>query len=677
MTKNLPLCLEIYCKGGFDSVPDKKSHVLTYEILLNSLTQVCDHFVFSLRHLYDPLDNQRLRSFILINLASEVDNPETFEIIEGLLKGSLSRFYDFTYQSQGFPQLNWVNSIGEIFKCGEFVEQPEFIGYLPHFFYTELVDEKFNLLELLEAAKCKKLVLEFSLEAYNSPNEQACWRNAIEDLVSRLSNCASKGSSIKYALELYRNYQDNYTENQLFKYSVKALGCNAVDTVAILQTLAGVVGKANTRQKINPILTFGFNDSNFKGSLEATQNIRIFQGVKWNGWEKIIGKTLEKKLIKETVKSGGLLSSFDDGSLNFPILPSNLEQFNQSQKINHALPGSSELILDPDSSDLALGGSTSLSRIFDMQIPKVEHLKPLHHITTFQEIVGFIKIFQPLVKILKEGIKPEVSGTNQHDLTHILYIKDLIKKYQSEITEDTYIVGIDSNGALCISNWEKSPHRLIAGTPGAGKTNFLFSLLYQLLYANPDSKIFLADFQAGLHFHIIASQYKNVEMVTQLESFARLLKNLVDEHELRREVMISNRSRSRLQLQQKSGIKLARNFLIIDEAFFIQNADKVTKSEIEKHLTTLASQSRVTGIHIIYCSQSPNLLNKQIKACIEERVVLRVANNNESFGLLDNLSALGLEQGMAVYRGISYDPKSPKIVKVPYVPDEVWDSPIC
>ena len=85
----------------------------------------------------------------------------------------------------------------------------------------------------------------------------------------------------------------------------------------------------------------------------------------------------------------------------------------------------------------------------------------------------------------------------------------------------------------------------------------------------------------------------------------------------------------------------------------------------------------MTGIHIVYCSQSPNLLNKQIKACIEERIVFRVANNNESLGWLDNFSALNLDNGMAVYRGRSYDPKSPKIVSIPFVPDETWDSPIC
>ena len=295
-----------------------------------------------------------------------------------------------------------------------------------------------------------------------------------------------------------------------------------------------------------------------------------------------------------------------------------------------------------------------------------------------------MKMFQPSVicdnpiTLSKENINSGSTERVKHGLSGTLYIQDIVQEYKNEITEDTYIVGIYSNGDLCISDWEKFPHRLVAGTIGSGKTSScLFSLIYQLLYANSKSEIFLADFQAGLHFNIISNQYENVELVTHLGDFAKLLKRLVDKHENRREVMIHHKSRSRLQLQQKSGIKLDRNFLIIDEAFFIQNADATTKEEIEKHLTTLAAQARVTGIHIVYCSQSPNLLNKQIKACIEERIVFRVANNNESLGWLDNFSARNLDNGMAVYRGRSYDPKSPKIVRIPFVPDETWDSPIC
>ena len=370
MIQKSPLCFEVYLKGDTHSLLKLNSSISGYENLLSSLAQICEQFTFSLRHLYDPSGNQKLRFFIIINPSSQLYGHEMSEKIEGLIRGSLNRFYNFTHEPEVFKQLNWVSSIGEIVKHEEFVEKPEFIGYLPHIFYTELISDKFSILELLEAAS-EKLVLEFSLETYDSPSEQAHWREAIEDLVNRLSNYGSKSNSAKDALELYRHYQDNYTENQLFKYSFKALGCNAIDAVATLQALLGLVGKASTRQNNNIILTSNPNNSTFKDNLEATQNVRVFQNIRWNGWENRIGRILEKKLTKETVKSSGLLGSFDDNSLIFPILPSNLEKLYRSQEIDNTLPTSNESMLNLNSSDLLLGGNTSVSRIFEMQIPKV------------------------------------------------------------------------------------------------------------------------------------------------------------------------------------------------------------------------------------------------------------------------------------------------------------------
>jgi hypothetical protein len=629
MTRKLPLCFEAYLKGENHNSLESNSSALAYETFLNSLVQVCDKFTFSLRHLYDPLDDQKLRSFILINSTSELGNCKMIEEIEGLLRGSLSRFYRLALQSEEFTQLNWVNSISELFKQGEFVEQPEFIGYLPHPFSTGLVDKSFNLLEFLEGTGCKKLVLEFSLESYTSSNEQACLSNAIEDLVSRLGNCSSKGNSVKYALELYRNYQDNYTGTQLFKYSVKALGCDAVDTVAILQTLAGVVGKANTRQKINPILTFSPNDPNFMGGLEATQNVRVFQGMKWHGWDKTIGRALERKLIKETVKSGGFLSSLDDGSLTFPILPSNLEQFNQSQKINHTLPDSSELILDPDSSDLVLEKSTSLSRIFDVQIPKVEHLKPLHHITTIQEVIGFFQVFSP-------------SMSDQQNNFLSFSAEDIFTKHRNLITKDTYVVGIDDNENPILSSWDEIPHRLIAGLPGAGKTNFLNWIVFQFLYVNPRRKVYIADF-GGVDFQHLNRLKLNVEIVDTPEDCSDLVGKIHDGEYERRLNLMKEYGVSDLKLLQKEGVDIDRTLLIIDEAADIADISSKLRDSIEKRLKEYARKGRKYGIHVLYCTQRPTteIVTKQVTDQCEEKTVFRVTPD-ASQRILDDTVAGGI-----------------------------------
>ena len=357
------------------------------------------------------------------------------------------------------------------------------------------------------------------------------------------------------------------------------------------------------------------------------------------------------------------MSSLDDKSLNFPVVPSHLTQ---SLKEFDSGSINSSALHQLKHSHTALDKSSVIAKIYASKLPKINDLKFLTLVSTYQELIGFFGCFNPL--LLDSLEEPRNLLDNS--------LLAVIQKHKKNITEDTHIIGIKHNGEVCIHNWRKCPHCIIAGTTGSGKTNFLFFLVYQILYSNCDSDIFIADFQAGLHFQLIAKQHQHVKMITQHEEFLETLKNLCNLHDERRTSMISNKVRTIEKLYEKTGIKVNRTFLIIDEAFHIDYAENLIKREIEKCLTILASQARVTHIHIVYCSQSPNLFNRQIKANIEGRIVLRVANNNESLGLLDNFSALNLPEGTAIYRDIPYDPKSPTIVKIPYIPDEIWDFPI-
>jgi DNA-binding Lrp family transcriptional regulator len=667
MNQEFPLCFETHLKIVRSEKPNR--HNFNCEMLLKFLAKVemFDKFTFSLRQIYIPTSFPKLRSFVLINPVTHLTGDETYTRVHSILtKGSLSEFCGFTYREEGFPSIDWVRSISKIVKHGEFVEQPNFIGYLPYPLAMDLVADGFSLIEFLESAKYGNLVLEFSLEIYNSPNEQALWCRAIKDLVNRLKDCDSKSNAINHALELYRKYQDKYLgnhENQLFNYSIKALGKSSEETEPILQTL---IEKTSNVKRTNTIITFKPNGSDFENSLKATQRVQIFKGIKWNGWERETGKRLEQKLIKETIMTGGYLSSLGgDPSLNFPVLSK------KSCSVNSNL--SDELAANPDIGDLVLGGrstnpgmsdlvlgrqNSSMLKMLEAPLPEVKHLKPLHHITTYQEVTGLFQIFSP----------------SQSTNFPTLLAEEILRKYQHLITEDTYIVGVDDNWNPIISSWAEIPHRLIAGVTGTGKTNFIKSVIYQFLYANSERKIWIADFQAGMHYQLIADLQPNLNMVTELEEFSKLLGELWKEHEVRRELMRSNRVTSLAKLKEKCGIQKHRIVLIIDEAFFILNAQRTTKTEIDKHLTGLVAQSRVTGIHIVYCSQrpTPEVIPRQISDNMDDRIIFRV-QSGASLMLLDHDGAASLPmqpKGRAFYKGLE---EKSKVIATPYVPDEIWD----
>lgn len=663
MTQKLPLCFEVYLKRDTHSPPRLHSSTLAYGVLLNSLTQVCENFTFSLRHLYDPLDNQKLRSFILINPSSQVDDRETFEKIEGLLKGILSRFYSFTYQSEVVQELNWVTSIGQLLKHGEFVDQPEFIGYLPHPFSTELNDENPNLLELLQQIGCQKLVLEFSLGAYLPISEKACWSNAVEDLVSRLSNCASKSNSIKNALELYRNYQDNYSESQLFRYSIKALGCNSRDTIVVLEALGGIVCKKDTRQKSHSIITFKPHDSSFANSLEATQTIKTFQGITWDGWERSIGKKIEYQPVKRTVKPDGLLAMWDDGSLDPPkpflTFEESLELFKDK---NLALPQTNKSNGESET-------SSAIEKVYEDRILKVEHLKPLHHITTFQEVIGFFQVFSPSVSF------------QQHNLMAVS-AEEIFIKYWHLINEDTYIVGLDDNGNPITSSWAEIPHRLVAGQTGFGKTNFIQWIMFQFFYKNPKAKVYIMDFK-GIDFPDIKSILPELrlDVVTEVEDATEMIEAIDREEKERANLINQYPGVKTLTDLRKKGIDVQRLLWIIDEAADIADAPYNLSEEVEKRLKKYARKGRSFGIHMIYAAQRPDVevISKQVTDQLGEKTVFKVTAS-ASMNVLEIDCAENIDQkGRAIlHRGVSSwlyvnTPVMPDLSSVS-VSDSIWNN---
>jgi hypothetical protein len=609
MNRKFPICFEIYLKSNISKSRGISHQLFDYEFLLQSLNQVCGNFVFSLRYFYEPSSDKKLKSFILINSLSNINNEDIWATVFGLItKGSLSRFYSFNYIQDGFPGLDCISSIGELIKYGEFIEQPDFFGYLPHFFETNLNRDNFSLVDFLDGARYENVVLEFSLKSYNSPTEQAYWSSAIEDLVERLSNSGTRNSSTTSALNLYRKYQDSYSKNQLFNYSIKALGKNTGDTFTLLQTFLEVANK-NISKKNNPIISLNRGDSRFLKSLQATQTVNLFNEIEWEGWQRELGKKLEKKLIKETVTSGGLLSNFDDGSLNFPILPSSSSNY-YHLRLNSSNNNTSAD--NPNKENLVLGENSPFSRLFEPQIPKVEHLKPLHRITTYQEVIGFFQLFSTSIS----------SSSMQFTA---LSAEKIFNKYRHLINEDTYIVGLDDDGNPVTSSWAEIPHRLIAGVTQAGKTNFLHWVIFQFLYVNPRRKVYIADFK-GTDFVYFEKLGLSVEIIDSPEDCQNLVEKIHQEEYERRRKLMKSYEVSNLCLLQKEGVDIDRTLWVIDEAADIADLSSKLRDSIEKRLKEYARKGRTFGLHVLYCTQRPTteVVTKQVTDQCEEKIVFRV-----------------------------------------------------
>ena len=217
--------------------------------------------------------------------------------------------------------------------------------------------------------------------------------------------------------------------------------------------------------------------------------------------------------------------------------------------------------------------------------------------------------------------------------------EEIFTKYQDLITKDTYIVGLNNNENPIISSWAEIPHRLIAGLPGAGKTNFLNWIVFQFLYVNPKRRVYIADF-GGVDFQHLNKLELNVEIVDTPEDCPDLVEKIHREEYERRLNLMKEHNVSDLKLLQREGVDIDRTLWIIDEAADIADVSSRLRDSIEKRLKEYARKGRKYGIHVLYCTQRPTteVVTKQVTDQCEEKTVFRVTSD-ASQRILDDIIA--------------------------------------
>ena len=307
-------------------------------------------------------------------------------------------------------------------------------------------------------------------------------------------------------------------------------------------------------------------------------------------------------------------------------------------------------------------------------------LKRLHRIVGIDEASAFFRLPVPMGRSCPglEYALPADENAVKNEFPLKLEIQDIVEQYTSLITEDTYVVGIDQKGNPCVSDFSKIPHRIVAGTPGSGKTNFLTSVIYQFLHASAkigaSRNIYIADFKAGIDYHKIERRCKDIKLVTKAEDLSSLLLKLYQEYERRLELMLDEDVESLRELGEKRGGQEHRILLFIDEAATLLTVERKHREEISKHLQELAAKSRVTDINIFYCSQrpTPDVIPRLISDNMDDRVIFRVSSSASQLLLDDDMAAeLPADpKGRAVYRGLE---STLKVVATPYVSKSVWE----
>lgn len=207
------------------------------------------------------------------------------------------------------------------------------------------------------------------------------------------------------------------------------------------------------------------------------------------------------------------------------------------------------------------------------------------------------------------------------------------------------VVGVSALKQITF-NLNKTPHVLIAGETGSGKSVILRTLARQMYLKG--SRLYMIDFKGGVEFGLEYEKFG--EVVTNRERALEILNMLVAENEKRLNLFRAQGVKNLGEYNKKHNANLCRIAVLCDEIGEMLDKkgagkeEKTLMEQIEKATSTLARLSRATGINLLMGVQRPdaNVLTGQIKNNIPVRISGRFADKAASEIVLGTTDAVNL-----------------------------------
>ena len=218
----------------------------------------------------------------------------------------------------------------------------------------------------------------------------------------------------------------------------------------------------------------------------------------------------------------------------------------------------------------------------------------------------------------------------------ILYFEELENKTKEGLTAS---IGKDLNNKEIELNLLETPHLLVAGSTGSGKSCILNNIIssLSLKYDKEYYKTILIDIKQVEFLQFANISQLATPIITTTEKAIDILNKMCNIMQNRYNILSENNCRNIEEYNKISNDKMCYYSIVIDELadLFIQSPD------IETIICRLAQLGRASGIHLILATQRPDreTITGRLKVNIPSRIALSVASLYDSRIILDQTGA--------------------------------------